>query len=108
MVSERTYIFLFFEIRIRQLIGQKELASIVTFCYTIADRCLRLPADISVGRVKIVKTGIYKGICHAAEFRVIDTVVFHRQPHAAEAEVAVYFRKEFTVFHLCTSSDVYL
>ena len=103
LFKKRTDILLLLEIRISQFIGQKKLTPVISFRHAVTDRRFRLPADIAVRRVKVIKPGFDKGICHPAKLLVIDLVAVHRQPHTTEAEIPVNLREEPTVLHISTS-----
>ena len=102
--KEGTDVLLTLEIRIGQLVGQKEFAPVMTLCHAVPYGRLGLPADIAVSGVEVVEAGGDEGIRHAAEFIFVYLAVLHGQTHAAKAEVAMDFREKGILNHVFSSS----
>jgi len=95
LLEEGTDVFLLVEVGVGELVGEEELAAVVTRRDAVSNGRLRLAAVVAVCRVEVVESGSDEGISHTTELFVVDASAFHlRQSHAPEAEVAVYFGKE--------------
>ena len=86
-LKERTNVFFFFEKGHGQLVGQNIAAARMAAGKTGFDRLFAFALQIAVRGVKIVETGVQKGVDHLTGLLDINRAVFHRQAHKAKAEV---------------------
>ena len=100
LLEEGTDVLLRVEVGVGELVGQEELAAVVTRRDAVGNGRFRLAAVVAVCRVEIIESGSDEGISHSAELFVVDATTFQlRQSHTAEAEVAVYLGKECVSEH---------
>ena len=76
-----------------ELVGQRIALPGVAAREAALERLLAVAVQIAVGGVKVVETGVQKGVDHRAEFRIGALGSVAGQAHAAETEMAVYFIK---------------
>ena len=95
LLEEGTDVFLLVEVGVGELVGEEELAAVVTRRDAVGNGRLRLAAVVAVCRVEVVESGSDEGISHTAELFVVDATTFQlRQSHTTESEVAVYLGEE--------------
>lgn len=90
ILKERPYILLLAEIAVCKLVGQYVTFTRIAACKAGTYRSFALPADISVGGVKVVEALFNEAVYHFAELRLIDFAVCHRQTHTAECKLFLY------------------
>lgn len=90
ILKERPYILLLAEIAVCKLVGQYVAFTRIAACKAGTYRSFALPADISVGGVKVVEALFNEAVYHFSELRLIDFAVCHRQTHTAECKLFIY------------------
>ena len=77
-----------------QLVRQHKALPGIAGGEALAQRGLALAAQVGPGRVEIIEAPLHKHVHHPAKLGQIHLVLQHRQPHAAETEIFLDFRKK--------------
>ena len=80
-----------------ELVSQNKALARIAGCKAGLQRLLALPADVDLGGVKIVEPRRHIGVHHLPELPEIYLFALHGQAHAAKAESALDFFKEFVL-----------
>ena len=100
LLEERADVLFLLKVVSRQLIGQKVTIPGIAAGQPGAESRLAPAAQIAVGRVEIIETGVQKRIHHLRKLFLVNLLPDQGQPHAAKAEISVDLREKAIVFHM--------